>query len=74
MNHRNPYPFHGMYSDTRDTQRRVQAALDRLDRRIAEEARRERNARRAVIGIFAVIGLAVAARIAYAADFAAFLN
>ena len=68
MNHRNPYPFHGMRSDTSDTQRRVQAALDRLDRRIAEEARRERNARRAVYGIFAAIGLAVAVRIAYAAD------
>lgn len=68
MNH---YPFHGMYSDTAAHNARVTASLKTLEQREAQRARADRNARRAVFGIFALIGLAVAVRIAYWADLAA---
>lgn len=65
---RHAYPFHHV---ERPQGERVRAALARYDQRQAENARRERNARRAVYAIFAGIGLAISVRLAYWSDLAA---
>lgn len=68
---RHAYPFH--HAQTSDAAR-VAAALARHDARMKEHARRERNARAAVYLIFAGIGLAIGARLAYWSDITAIFS
>lgn len=68
---RDEYPFHHV---ERPHGERVAAALARHDKRMAEHAKRERNARLTVYLIFTAIGLAVAARLAYWSDITAIFS
>ena len=68
---RHTYPFHHV---ERSQGERMAAALARYDARTKEQAMRERKARLAVYLVFAGVGLAVAARLAYWADIAAIFS
>lgn len=68
---RNEYPFH--HAQPSDAAR-VVAALAHHDKRMEDQAKRERNARLAVYLIFALIGMAVAARLAYWTDITAIFS